>query len=432
MEPAAQDGQPKEQRILAAIVFTDVVGFSKLAAANEARVYTSLQRDMGVITQLCRAHSGQVLNTMGDGMLLCFGSAVDAMACAVEIQRTLYSQSLTLPAQDVLHHRIGVHLGDIIMSGDNVFGDGVNIAARLQAEAKPDGICFSRTVNEVIKNKLKINAQYLAPRQLKNIGKVEIWQIPPIAEAQQQQVAEALSVPQVEEKKDHAGAVGYKAMALIVAAIACLVVVVVIIKVAANKIPPSAAPGSVRNSKNSPLNQLTKSKLGSALAGAAPQEDASTATEIAPPPKATKVELQAKLDDLKKSYAFDQVAAYLAGDGKTLPDAPAMEESFLQLVKMKQWLDGEMDSSTLSNPVGATMMIDGAQVPVTMYRGSSLGSYTMLNTASGQTQEVRFADLGTLGIQNLVQGVISHPIRQTEPNASVWLAEFQRQYPAQQ
>src|SRR5471032_1346700 len=177
MDPLATDDQPKEQRMLAAIVFTDVVGFSKLAATNEARVYTSLQRDMGVITSLCRAHSGQVLNTMGDGMLLCFTSAVDAMSCAVEIQRTLLSQSQTLPASDVLHHRIGVHLGDIIMSGDNVFGDGVNIAARLQAEAKPDGICFSKTVHEVIKNKLKIDAQYLAPRQLKNIGRVEIWQI---------------------------------------------------------------------------------------------------------------------------------------------------------------------------------------------------------------------------------------------------------------
>src|SRR5580700_8552947 len=111
MDPAGTDAQAKEQRILAAIVFTDVVGFSKLAAQNEARVYTCLQRDMGVITSLCRAHSGQVLNTMGDGMLLCFSSAVDAMSCAMEIQRTLHAQAQTLPITDVLHHRIGVHLG---------------------------------------------------------------------------------------------------------------------------------------------------------------------------------------------------------------------------------------------------------------------------------------------------------------------------------
>src|SRR5580693_5169986 len=102
MDPIDTDAQPKEQRILAAIVFTDVVGFSKLAAQNEARVYTALQRDMGVITSLCRAHSGQVLNTMGDGMLLCFTSAVDAMSCALEIQRTLYAQAKTLPASDIL------------------------------------------------------------------------------------------------------------------------------------------------------------------------------------------------------------------------------------------------------------------------------------------------------------------------------------------
>jgi len=221
MDPVVNDPQPREARMLAAIVFTDVVGFSKLASQNEGRVYVALQRDMGVMTNLCRAHGGQVLNTMGDGMLLCFASAVDAMSCATEIQQTLYNQSHTLPATEVLHHRIGVHLGDVIMNGDNVFGDGVNVAARLQALAKPDAICFSATVYEIVKNKLRFDAKYLGPRQLKNLGEpVRVWQIPPLNDglakvgAGLDDTAPILQAPETSE-----GAKGFKGLALVLASV---------------------------------------------------------------------------------------------------------------------------------------------------------------------------------------------------------------------
>ena len=423
MDPTAPDDQPKEQRILAAIVFTDVVGFSKLAATNEARVYTSLQRDMGVITSLCRAHSGQVLNTMGDGMLLCFTSAVDAMSCAVEVQRTLHAQAQSLPATDVLHHRIGVHLGDIIMSGDNVFGDGVNIAARLQAEAKPDAICFSKTVHEVVKNKLKLDAQYMAPRQLKNIGRVEIWQIPPIDEAKKKAMQALIAAP-LEPKKDVTGARGFKALTMIIAAIVCLVGLGIFIKLATkNGIPKDAK-------KASGGKRLHIKGLESMVnAGADNPSDTSSSPQIAPANPPNTGDLAARLDTLKKSMAFDQIVAFLQGEGKGISDSTVLAQTFAELVQMKQWVDAEMNTATYNNPVPATFTLNGSQVQVSLYRGSGPGTYTLLNGASGETQSVAFTDLGASGIAAVVQSLISHPISQTQPAAPAWLAEFQRQYP---
>lgn len=430
MDPIATDDLSKEQRILAAIVFTDVVGFSKLAATNEARVYTSLQRDMGVITSLCRAHSGQVLNTMGDGMLLCFTSAVDAMSCAVEIQRTLFSQAQTLPASDVLHHRIGVHLGDIIMSGDNVFGDGVNIAARLQSEAKPGGICFSKTVHEVIKNKLKINAQYMAPRQLKNIGRVEIWQVPPIEEARQKAMQALMAAP-LENKQDAIGVGGYKAIGVGVAILMLMGIVVFMVHMAASKgIPAPAKPGTAMNDRFAPVrtwaDNMRKQKEGEAAG--ANGSSAPNPGESAPA-GATPAQLAAKLEALKKGFAFDQAAEFLEGEGKTLPDAQQQAQSFAQLAQMKQWIDGEVTVADGSNPVTVSLPINGTPTEVAVFRGPSPGSYTVLNSAVGQQSVMQFADFGAPGITALVSALIGHPMTRAEPKAANWLSEFQQLYP---
>jgi hypothetical protein len=360
---------------------------------------------------------------MGDGMLLCFTSAVDAMSCAVEVQRTLHAQAQSLPASDVLHHRIGVHLGDIIMSGDNVFGDGVNIAARLQAEAKPDAICFSKTVHEVVKNKLKLDAQYMAPRQLKNIGRVEIWQIPPIDEARKKAMQALIAAP-LEPKKDVTGARGFKALSMILAAIVCLVALGIFIKLETKNGMPKDA------KKASGSSRLHIKGLGSGVnSGSDDSGDASSSPTIVPTTAPNTGELAARLDSLKKSMAFDQVVAFLQGDGKAMPDSAVLLQTFSELVQMKQWVDSEVEVATYNNPVPATFTVNGSQVQASLYRGSSPGSYTLLNSASGETQSVAFADLGVSGIGAVVQSLISHPISQSQPSAPAWLAEFQRQYP---
>lgn len=113
-------------------------------------------------------------------MLIYFDSAVKAVACSQQIQKTLSKNAASLPPDLVLEHRIGVHLGDVFFSGDDVFGAGVNLAARLQSQANPGGICISETVYEVIKNHLSIHVTYIGPQQLKGIPEpVRLYQINP-------------------------------------------------------------------------------------------------------------------------------------------------------------------------------------------------------------------------------------------------------------
>lgn len=158
------------QRSLAAIVFTDVVGFSARMQENEELTLRLLKQDFEIMREACIQHGGSVLKTTGDGLLLHFMSAVQAVSCALAIQRAFAERLKSEPVEKPLVHRVGIHLGDVFFDKDDVMGDGVNIAARLQAEAEPGGICISQTVYHVVRNKLALQVTRLGPRELKNIS----------------------------------------------------------------------------------------------------------------------------------------------------------------------------------------------------------------------------------------------------------------------
>jgi len=158
------------QRMLAAIVFTDVVSFSARMQEDETATLALLERDFALMRTLCEKHEGSVLKTTGDGLLLYFSSAVLAVTYAQKMQRYFAETARDQPGEDALVHRVGVHLGDVFVNNDDVMGDGVNIAARLQAEAEPGGICISQTVYDVVKNKVELEVVKLGPRELKNIS----------------------------------------------------------------------------------------------------------------------------------------------------------------------------------------------------------------------------------------------------------------------
>ena len=158
------------QRSLAAIVFTDVVSFSAQMQADEENTLRLLARDFAAMSKICIEHQGSVLKTTGDGLLLYFSSAVQAVACALTMQRHFAFEGKRQPSAEMLIHRVGIHLGDVFVNDQDVMGDGVNIAARLQAEAQPGGICISQTVYDVVKNKLALHVTRLGPRELKNIS----------------------------------------------------------------------------------------------------------------------------------------------------------------------------------------------------------------------------------------------------------------------
>ncbi|UBF26134.1 hypothetical protein K9N68_32190 [Kovacikia minuta CCNUW1] len=159
----------KGQRVLAAIVFTDAVNFSARMVADEERTLEVMQRDLRLMADLCQRFEGQVLKTTGDGLLMYFTSAVQAVESAIAIQGAIAQAATDLTPQDFLAHRIGIHLGDVFFSETDVMGSGVNIAARLQSKADPGGICISQTVYDVVKSQLELKATYLGPQELKNI-----------------------------------------------------------------------------------------------------------------------------------------------------------------------------------------------------------------------------------------------------------------------
>ncbi len=160
------------QRTLATVVFTDCVGFSARMSVDEDHTLDLIRRDLKFMKQLCGRYEGRVLKSTGDGLLMCFTSAVKAVECAMEIQKSITERAIELPPEDALEHRIGIHLADMFITETDVMGNGVNIAARLQTEADPGGICISQTVFDVIKASLHVDSDYLGPRELKNIREV--------------------------------------------------------------------------------------------------------------------------------------------------------------------------------------------------------------------------------------------------------------------
>ncbi|MEM6598075.1 MAG: adenylate/guanylate cyclase domain-containing protein [Cyanobacteria bacterium P01_C01_bin.69] len=161
---------PQIQRTLAAIVVTDAVGFSKRMSQDEDKALAMINRDLQLVRELCEFFEGKILKTVGDGVLMYFVSAVQAAACAVEMQKTFIGFTESGKESEHFTHRVGVHLGDIFFNQTDMMGTGVNIAARLESEAKPGAICMSQVVYDVVKSRLELDADYVGELALKNIA----------------------------------------------------------------------------------------------------------------------------------------------------------------------------------------------------------------------------------------------------------------------
>src|SRR5215212_4259110 len=159
-------------RRLAAILAADVVGYSRLVSADEAGALARLGvLRRGIIEPNVAEHSGRLFKIMGDGFLVEFASAVEAATCAMAIQKQTEATASGLDEARKMRLRIGIHVGDVMVEGDDLLGDGVNIAARLEALAEPGSVCISRQVYDQIEGKLPLNCRPLGPQRLKNISK---------------------------------------------------------------------------------------------------------------------------------------------------------------------------------------------------------------------------------------------------------------------
>src|ERR687892_1114581 len=157
-------------RKLAVILAADVAGYSRLMAADEEGTLATLNARRQVIDELIGRHHGGIFPPAGDSVMAEFASAVEAVRCAAAIQQENQRRNADLPEPRRMLFRVGVNLGDVMVGGDDLFGDGVNVAARLEGMAEPGGICISSAVFDQIRNKVDLSFDDLGERTLKNIG----------------------------------------------------------------------------------------------------------------------------------------------------------------------------------------------------------------------------------------------------------------------
>src|SRR5580704_16395971 len=160
------------ERKLAAILAADVAGYSRLMGTDEEGTLArlkALRRELA--DPKIKEHRGRIVKTTGDGLLLEFASVVDAVRCAVEVQREMAERNADVPSDRRIEFRMGINVGDIIKDGRDIYGDGVNVASRLEALAEPGGICVSRVVRDQVRDKLDFTFDDLGEQRVKNIAR---------------------------------------------------------------------------------------------------------------------------------------------------------------------------------------------------------------------------------------------------------------------
>src|SRR5262250_2054523 len=165
-------GPARVDRRLAAILAADVAGYSRLMGADEEGTLAALKALRRELADpKIKEHRGRIVKTTGDGLLIEFASVVDAVRCAVEVQREMAERNVDVPSDRRIEFRMGINLGDIIRDGRDIFGDGVNIAARLETLAEPGRICVSRVVRDQVRDKVDFAFADLGEQNFKNIAR---------------------------------------------------------------------------------------------------------------------------------------------------------------------------------------------------------------------------------------------------------------------
>jgi len=188
-------------RKLTAILSADVAGYSRLMGDDDAATVRTLTGYREIMTALIKEHRGRVVDSPGDNLLAEFSSVLNAVNCAVEIQRELRERNAELPETRRLEYRIGVNLGDVIEEGERIYGDGVNIAARLESLAEPGGICISGSVYSQVKSRLNLEYENLGEKSVKNIKEpVSVYRVSLEPESAAEVTAEKKAIPRINGK----------------------------------------------------------------------------------------------------------------------------------------------------------------------------------------------------------------------------------------
>src|SRR5215468_5464441 len=166
-------------RKLAAILAADVAGYSRLTGLDEEGTLKRLRKlRRELINPAVTLHRGRVVKTTGDGILIEFPSVVDTVRCAMDVQRGMDGRNADVPTEQRIEFRVGINVGDVVVEGEDLLGDGVNVAARLEGIAEPGGICISEAAYQHVRDKLDVNFEDMGEQQLKNIARpVRIYRL---------------------------------------------------------------------------------------------------------------------------------------------------------------------------------------------------------------------------------------------------------------
>src|SRR3954447_10077171 len=187
--------QARVNRRLAAILAADVVGYSRLMEADEAGTARTLSEHRAVADPLVAEHAGRIVKTTGDGVLIEFPSVVRAVQCAIALQKLMAERNTGVPGERRMDWRVGVHLGDILIDGEDILGDGVNLAARLEGIAEPGGICISEDAFRQVRGKIEAEFADIGEQSLKNIARpLRVYRVD-TSSASKQQAAPAAVLP---------------------------------------------------------------------------------------------------------------------------------------------------------------------------------------------------------------------------------------------
>ncbi|MGI0085988.1 MAG: adenylate/guanylate cyclase domain-containing protein, partial [Nitrososphaerales archaeon] len=156
----------QRERRLAAVMFTDMVGYTALGQKNESLSLALVEEQRKLLRPIFNRHNGKEVKTMGDGFLVEFPNALDAVRCAYDIQRATREFNISLPGEQKLHLRIGVHLGDVVESQGDISGDAVNVASRIESLAEDGGVCLTRQVYDHVQNKFELPLRSLGAKSL--------------------------------------------------------------------------------------------------------------------------------------------------------------------------------------------------------------------------------------------------------------------------
>jgi class 3 adenylate cyclase len=388
------------QRSLAAIVFTDVVSFSARMQADEETTLRLLKRDFDVMRAICTQHHGSVLKTTGDGLLLYFSSAVQAVACALAVQRSFAEQGRSRPAAENLVHRVGIHLGDVFVNDQDVMGDGVNIAARLQAEAEPGGICISQTVYDVVRNKLALHVTRLGPRELKNISQsIPIYKL--LLEAQSAGSHDPLPPPEEEPAPETAHPVPVRHRNLRVALVAGLAGLLVV----------GAGFGWQAWSRHRQV-QTAAAKEQAALNDLMTDDPAAEPAAAANRISRTLADWRAELKDRRsralEEYNFAELAQSLHDPRSPAAGKPEvrLRAQVLQRVQLLfGWMATHLQRYNRDNPLIVRELTGTAPKEIKVYVGTDRRLYY---TEGGATRQRNWTDLKPDVLAAIVAGAIAH------------------------